>query len=169
MKKLIVLFLVIFLLALSGNLYAEKKGAKLVVEKKDGQLVRGELIAVKNSSLLLLDSEGADVSVDIGDIKIIKIVKKSKALLGGSIGFALFSFYGVASVESMGGLGTNDNPIVVYSLVALMFGAVGAIPGLLFGEVAGIDKKIQIEGKSDSEIKEILEKLRKKARVPDYQ
>ena len=33
----------------------------------------------------------------------------------------------------------------------------------------GIDKTIQLESKSNSEILEILEKLRKKARVPKYQ
>ena len=37
------------------------------------------------------------------------------------------------------------------------------------GTVVGIDKIIHIEGKSDSEIQEILEKLRKKARVRNAQ
>jgi len=47
-----------------------------------GQQIEGELITVKPNSLLLLDTEGKDVSIDIGDIKVIRIVKKSKALLG---------------------------------------------------------------------------------------
>ncbi len=33
---------------------------------------------------------------------------------------------------------------------------------------SGIDKTIQIEGMSDLEIKEAMDKLRKKARVRDY-
>ncbi len=49
-----------------------------------------------------------------------------------------------------------------------MFGSIGAIIGGLIGVALSIDKTIQIEGRSDLEILEILEKLRKKARVPDY-
>ena len=85
-KKIVSLLLVFSLVAFSGNLTAqqswvgrqEKKGAKLKVEKNDGQQVTGELIAVKEDSLLLLDSETiSDLSVDIKDIKAITIVKKS--------------------------------------------------------------------------------------------
>jgi len=65
MKKIIPLFLVFSLLALSGNLLAkERRGAELIVQKKDGQQVRGELITVKEHSLLLLDSKGKDASID---------------------------------------------------------------------------------------------------------
>ena len=87
MKKFISLFLVFSILLLSGNLYAKKKGAKLVIQKTDGQKIKGELIAVKKDSLLLLGQEsGADVSVDIRNIEMVKI-KKSKTLLGASLGF----------------------------------------------------------------------------------
>jgi hypothetical protein len=66
-------------LALSGNLYAKKRGAELIIIKTNGQQIRGELITVKKDSLLLLDSGiGADVSVDIDDIKVIKIMKVSE-------------------------------------------------------------------------------------------
>ncbi len=78
-KKLISLFLIFTFMMLSANLYAkERRGAKLIIKKKDGQQVEGELITVKPNSLLLLNSEGKDVSVDIADIKVIRIVKKSK-------------------------------------------------------------------------------------------
>jgi len=70
MRKFIALFMVFSILSLSGNLIAkERRGAELMVDKKDGQQVRGELIAVKQDSLLLLEREsGADVSVDIEEI-----------------------------------------------------------------------------------------------------
>jgi hypothetical protein len=70
MKKFTDLFLVFCILALSGNLFAkERKGADLIIQKKEGQQVRGELIAVKENSLLLLEREsGADMPVDIGDV-----------------------------------------------------------------------------------------------------
>ena len=57
--KIMSLFLIFSLVILSGNITAqEKKGAKLVVTKNDGQQVTGELITVKKDSLLLLDAEG---------------------------------------------------------------------------------------------------------------
>ena len=74
MKRSIAFLLIFSVLILSGNLHAEKKGVELIVKKKDGQQVRGELIAVKKSSLLLKESEkGADKSVDITDISVIEI------------------------------------------------------------------------------------------------
>ncbi len=81
-KKFISLFLVFSLVMLSVNLYAkERRGAKLIITKKNGQQVKGELITVKPNSLLLLDTEGKDVSVGIADIKVIKIVKKSQVVM----------------------------------------------------------------------------------------
>ncbi|UCC38761.1 MAG: hypothetical protein JSV96_13185 [Candidatus Aminicenantes bacterium] len=172
MKKSIALFLVFSILAISANLYAkERRGADLVITKKDSQQLRGELIAVKENSLLLRDSEsGADVSVDIRDVKVIKIVGKSKILKG--IGYGLLIGGGGGALIG----GTICNQIVgecKFSDAAIFFGLIGGAAGLLvgaiWGESRGKDKTIQIEGKSDSEIKEALERLRRKARVPDFQ
>ena len=81
-KKFISLFLVFSLVALSGNLMAkERKGATLRIQKKDGQQVNGELIAVKKNSLLLLDAEtSSDITIQITDVKAITIRKKSRML-----------------------------------------------------------------------------------------
>ncbi len=53
-----------------------------------------------------------------------------------------------------------------------ILGVFGAVVGLLIGgtigAISGTDKTIQIEGMTDSEIQETLDKLRKKARVRDY-
>ena len=46
----------------------EKRRAKLVITKKDGQQIEDKLITVKPTSLLLLDTEGKDVSVAIANI-----------------------------------------------------------------------------------------------------
>ena len=65
-KKFLSLFLVFSLMMLSVNLYAkERRGAKLIITKKDGQQIEGELITVKPNSLLLLNTEGKDVPVDL--------------------------------------------------------------------------------------------------------
>jgi len=153
-KKFISLFLAFSLMMLSANLYAkERRGAKLTVTKKDGQQIEGELITVKPNSLLLLSITGRDVSVDIADIKVIKIVKKSKALLGAGIGLLA----GIVAVK-----------IGKWIIFALIYPSIGMITGGLWGGYIGRDKTIQIEGMTDLEIKEALDKLRKKARIRDY-
>jgi len=172
-KKFIALFLVFSLFALSGSLYAkERRGAKLIVTKKDGQQIEGELITVKPNSLLLLDTEGKDVSVDIRDIKVIRIVKKSKALLGAGLGLLVCGGAGASLVFA-----SVDNDPQGYSLwpaetiaaiVGISFGIIGLIIGGIAGLASGKDKTIQIEGMTDIEIKEALDKLRKKARIRDY-
>ena len=106
-KKFLSLFLVFSLMMLSANLYAkEKRGAKLIITKKDGQLIEGELITVKEDSLLLLDKEGKDVSVDIADIKVIRIKKKLKVLQGLGIGLVIGTGLGV-----LVGLSTDVDPL----------------------------------------------------------
>ena len=170
-KKLISVFLVFSLVALSGNLMAkERKGVTLSIQKKDGQKVRGELITVKPDSLLLLDSEGVDVSVDIVDVKAIKIVKRSKAY---SLGLAAFfaGGGGAAVAHSLlrkkSALGTE--PSADFMGAAISVGAICGAAGIIIGMALGIDKTIKIEGKSDVEINAALEKLSKKARIPNYQ
>ena len=169
-KKLISVFLVFSLVALSGSLMGkERKGAKLAIQKKDGQEVIGELITVKPDSLLLLDSEGVDVSVDIEDVKTIKIMKKSLAYE-----FGLSGFLAGAAVSGLGHSGARKEEVgeeatqhFVFKTIAI--GAICAAAGIVIGMAFGIDKTIKIEGKSDVEIDAALEKLRKKARVPNYQ
>ena len=169
-KKFLSLFLVFSLVMLSTNLYAkERRGAKLIITKKDGQQIEGELITVKPSSLLLLNTEGKDVSVDIADIKVIRVVNKSKLLLGASIGGFIGGVVGallfLASEEESD---VAFMPFAVYSPQAILGGVYGAILGGTISAVAVKDKTIQIEGMTDLEIRETLDKLRKKARIRDY-
>jgi len=171
-KKLVSLFLVFSLVMLSANLYAkEKRGAKLIVTKKDGQQIKGELITVKPTSLLLLNTDGKDESVDIADIRIIRIVKKSKAgtgalygLLVGGGGGALLGI-GIAPNLDEG----ETSALVAAIFLGAVFGAGGALIGGLICASTGKDKTIQIEGMTDfHEFREALEYLRKKARIRDY-
>ena len=190
-KEFIALLLIFSLLTLSVNLYAkERRGAELIIQRIGDQVrqvkktrlegtpwetsvitgIRGELIAVKQNSLLLLDAGGGDVSIDIGDIKVIRIVKKSNVFQG--------MFYGAAIGGAAGailGFATGDDEPGFFSFTAedkaLLGGIAFGALGLIFGGIAGAnpkDKTIQIEGMTDSEIREALEKLRKKARIRDY-
>lgn len=181
-KKLLSLFLVFSLMAISCTTMTtqrqkrfesskeRKHGAKLIVTKLDGQLIKGELIAVKPNSLLLLDTEGKDVSVDIANIKVIKIVKKSRVgagtlaglLWGAGMGAFFAGYWGLWFKAGWG----ERLPVMVKGAGhgALVFAPVGAIAGA----IAGIDKTILVEGMTDLEIQKTLVKLRKKARIRDY-
>jgi hypothetical protein len=175
MRKFIALFLVLSLATINCATFRtrggkrEKPGAKLIVTKKDFQQVEGELITVKPNSLLLLNTEGKDVSVDIADINIIKIVNKSKFWAGAGIGFLTGA--GVGAIVGL----VADKVIDLEDYIwgpkdsALLGGGIGGLLGALVGAKIGSDSKtIQIEGMNDSEIKEALDKLRKKARIRDY-
>ncbi len=170
-NKFISLFLVFSLMMLSVNLYAkERRGAILVITKKDGGMIEGELIAVKKYSLLLFT--GRDVSIEIENIKIIRIVKKSKFLQ--SLGFGLL--IGAGSGALLFALGGYDSSSYLSSpdveMRALVGGGLGGFFGILIGGTlgyySGIDKKIQIEGMTDLKIQKTLVKLRMKARIPDF-
>jgi hypothetical protein len=171
-KKLISLFLIFSLMALSVNLYAKKQGATLIITKKDGQQIREELITVKPNSLLLLDAEGKDVSVDIADIRAVRIVKKLKYWLGAGIGGAIGGGIALYKIVSAYKAEDGDGGFISYFLlgslvvpVALM---AGAVLGAGIGALVGTDKVIYFTGMTDSEIQETLDKLRKKARIRDY-
>ncbi len=164
-KKFISLFLIFSSIMLSVNLYAkERRGAKLIITKKEGQQIEGELITVKQNSLLLLDAEGKDVSVGIADIKVIRVMKKSK---GARTGFLIGG--GLALIVGVGQIGAEVHGFIPSFIDGLIFFALpGALIGVIIGAVAGTDKTIQIEGMTDSEIRETMDKLRKKARIRDY-
>lgn len=173
MKKFIALFLIIAFIGMNCATYkkgeginlapGQKPGVIIIIQKTDGHQVKGELIAVKDNSLLLLSESGTDVLVGIRDIKVIKIVKKSNIGYGFLIGAAAFAAFGALAYRpsSFFDLGRG--------VEATMYGLLGGLLGILYAAIAGSDEIIQIEGKSDSEIEEALEKLRKKARVPDFQ
>ena len=166
MRKTISLFLVFSVLSLSVNVFAkEKRGADLIILRTDGTQVRGELIAVKQNSFLLLDREsGADVTVDVGDVSIITIVRKSMAFGGAGFGAILGAVIGGGIGQTMdtgsSGFGPSGGMVGI-----LAGGLAGVLIGALGGMALGTDKTFQIYGKSDSEIQEILRKLRKRARV----
>jgi len=150
-----------------------KHGAELIIQKKDSQEIIGELIAVKKDTLLLLEYEtAADVSVDVKDIKIIKIIKKSKFWKGARTGALIGGVSGVLYIVIAAEAPYEDGVVFLYAIWGLMFGAIGAGIGSLIGGIVGAavitDDTIQIEGMTELEIKEALDKLRKKARIRDY-
>jgi hypothetical protein len=163
-------FLIILLLILPAILIAkERRGANVEIFKTKPKMektpwempdIKGELIAIKENSLLVLDSRGVDSSVDINELYAIRIVKKSKALIGFCLGL-------VAPAAVWAAMGAKFDGL--YALYSVMIGFPIAVLGAVIGGRLSRDNTYQIAGKSDAEIKKILEDLRKKARVPDFQ
>ena len=154
----------------------ERRGANVEIYKTNPEMegtpwqrpdIKGELIAVKENSLLVLDSEGADITVNISEIEFLIINKKSAAKWGFLSGFLvggglMGTYLGLWAHEEKGNVG-----------LAATIGGLGGgfVFGFLGSIIAGIvapDKTIQIEGKHETEIKAVLDKLRSKSRVPDY-
>ena len=109
------------------------------------------------------------MTVDIRNIRAIKIVRESETLVGGIIGLFLGGVIGYLIGYPQGdeaGFVIIGRPLIA---AAILGGVSGALFGAGIGTAVGADKTVQIEGKSDSEIKEILKKLRKKARVRNSQ
>jgi hypothetical protein len=173
MKKFIPLFLVFLILLLSGYMFAkEKRGADLLIREIEGNAVRGELIAIKQSLLLLLERyTGADVTVDVEDVEVIKIFGKSRALQGGAIGGLLGGLVGFLIGRSQG----DEGGFVLISksqaggIGAVIGGGIGTLAGVGFGAALKVNSTIQLKGKSKSEIQNILKKLRSKARIKNSQ
>lgn len=167
-KKALVIVLGILLIHPLSLRAKENRGGELIITKKDGLSVKGELITVKQDSLLLLSEEGADVSVNMGDVREITMVRTSRALRGlahGASYGAIVGFIGyavISSAESDDSFGPGGFGI----LAPVIMIPLGALLGLA---IASGDKTIRIEGKPDSEIRQILEDLQEKARIPNFQ
>ena len=100
----------VFLLICPGNLSAKKKGAQLVIDKQDGQVIEGELLRVKDNTLLVMTSAAeTGVTIDINEIIKIRIKKKPGAVKGALIGGLLVGgaggglVYMVVAADGLGG------------------------------------------------------------------
>ena len=170
MKDKVLVSAVIFsLFAFSGNLIAkERRGAELIVYKLDSTQVKGELIAVKPASLLLLDDySGSDISVSIGDINKIKIIKGSRLIMGAAIGALAGIGAGVLAGHMFPGI--SDGANIAPFFLGMLGGGAGLITGGIFGGLKGKDINIQVSGRSDREIQKILRELRSQARISNLQ
>jgi hypothetical protein len=174
-KQIIQQFLtlgIVVLLICPVNLAAKKKGAQLVIEKKDSQVIKGELLRVKENSLLLMTSGSVTgVTVDINEIIKLRIKRKAKFGKGALVGFLVGGSLGLAL--SRGGSG-NDSAKRNYDFnfepsdwtgpIIILTGALGAGVGGVVGLMTRSYKEIQVKGKSPSQIEKIMKKLNKKAR-----
>jgi hypothetical protein len=164
-KKLVTVLLMIASVGGSGALWAkERRGAQLIIELKGGGRAAGELISVRNNSLLLLDAQGKDGTCDVAQIAQIRVVRISRGKAGAIIGFLA----GGLALGIMGANSTEQDNGSGVSRILILGGIGGAISGgigLGLGAALGHDKMMDFSGRSDAEIEHSLKKLRRYARV----
>jgi opacity protein-like surface antigen len=169
-KMTVLLLTFIAVAVFVSNSYAKEKkhGAELLIQTQDGKIIKAELLAVKGSSLVLMDNGSlSGITVDIKKLKSIRIVKKSKLLQGLGSGLLI----GGASGALLGFLSGDDSSgwfRMTAEQKALAGGVglaiLGAPIGGIWGAVKGIDESIFLEGKPEEDISKVLKKLAAKAR-----
>ena len=146
--RIIASALVVWILVMPRGLEAGgRRGANLVITRLDGTRVSGELVAVKPESLLLLTDNAIDASVDLSDIKSVRIMRRSQAgLFAGIAGAAGFVGGALAGLTAWDG----EEGQAAYGLIAgLCYGAIGALSGLIVGEAHGIDSSFTVVGQRE--------------------
>jgi hypothetical protein len=162
--SVVVLALSALFLALPGGLPAkERRGAVIIVTRLDGSGVKGELIAVRPDSLLLL-SEGKDVSIGRTDIQTVVIIRKSRAGLLAAVGGAAGAAVGVVL-----GLNWNFEAITDSRAGGAVFGgaaigAGGALLGYLAGQLTGGDPSFTVAGRQEADVARSWARLKAQSR-----
>ena len=164
LRRLTAVTLVLTVFCLPISLQAKGyRGSALIVTLKTGSQIRGELIAVKPDSLLLLGLDFKDTSVAVADIAAIRIVRRSKAwqgLLYGSVPGAVGgAIYGATAAD-------GDMGALAAVFCGVVFGAASGLVGLAAGMASGMDTELVLAGLSDAETDKVLDKLNRQAREP---
>ena len=163
-------------------LTGHEHGATVLVKKKNGQLIYGELIAVKRNSLLLLDAEYVDKNIDFNEIRAVYESQNSNGsssrktmLVAGLIGAGLGAVIGIIiAVYIHKSIYDPGEPIPSRDIVTGGVGgaAVGGLLGCLVGFLVSGHKELynsaRFKEKSTAEVRRELVKLRSKARVPNF-
>lgn len=161
----------VFMFFLCGNIGSStRRGADIVVQIHDGTQIHGELITVKKESVLLLDSEsGVDVSARIEDIEIVHILKGPKTGLGAISGFLIGGVVGAAAIGKNKDCNQCPSSVQRPIIGGALVGGLGALLGALIGSTAGGNEIYIVQGLQKEELEDVLEKLRSKARIRDFQ
>jgi hypothetical protein len=141
----------------------ERKGSTVEVTMADGRVVKGELLAVKSNALLVYDRDaGRGESLDLLQVAQVKVLKKSKLLLGLAIGLgAGLGFCAVNGFEDHTDEGMRSNFFKVMSLAGLCGGLLGAC--------AGLSDKFSPAGSTPQDLQRNLERLKRYAREKDLE
>jgi hypothetical protein len=149
----------------------ERRGARIVVTNLDGTTVSGELLAVKDETLIIKDGAASGgVSANLKDVRSVRIVRRSKllsgtglgALIGGGVGAGL----GLLSYDETGNAWfTPENRGQGALWGAAAGGVCGALLGLILGAAAGADETVWIDSGDAAGISRAVSALRRRAKA----
>lgn len=154
--------------ALPANLSArERRGAQVVVLLRGGGSVSGELIAVRESSIIVLDHVEADRSVDVTDISQIRLQKRRRGvgpagIMGVVIGAACGITYALVQSDGYGDF-VMPGALSCGLLGGLLGGAIGFGVAGAGGEYK--EQVINFAPMTDPQIRLSLARLRSQARI----
>ena len=162
-------FALVFLLWSPAS--AEKTGANLQILKKEGGSVEGELIAVRDKTLFLMESSSqATVSLHLEELKELIIIRESKAWEFGGLGLIsgalLGGVMGAAFTPRGSGWGAGLRQGIAGAYGAGIGAAIGVVIGTAMGIVEGINKKLVIADMTQEEQDALLTELRSISRFP---
>ena len=162
-------FSIILALALlaPGLAAGERRGAQVVIIRKDGKFVQGELLAVKGTDLLIMDlMTSAAVTESLTNISSVdKVNKKSNWLPGMILGAVVGAVVGALVEQSKNYQNQNaadkypKGQVTVAGAVG--FGLLGAVMG---GTIK--DKAVKIERTDPEYLAGVAARLKKWARDP---
>ena len=148
-KSIAAALAVILFFGLSDVLSTKRRsGADLLIILKNGSRYRGELIAVRPDSLLLLDHRtGKDEIAAVADIATVRVVRRSKAWQGLLIGLVPGAVGGAALGAHAS---AGDNPELGAFAGGVVIGGIAGLVGLAAGVAAGLDTGMSFAGLPES-------------------
>jgi hypothetical protein len=169
-KRLIILIVLVFICCWGLPAKDKKKGANIIIQKKDGKTITGELLTVKSDAIILMDSlNQTGITQSVKEIKKITVVKKGRFFKGLGLGLVIGGGSG-----ALLGLASGDDEPGWFSLTAeqkaavggLGLGIISALTGGIIEAIKGIDETVVLEGRTPKEMSRILKKLNAKSRSP---
>lgn len=147
---------------------AERHGIAISAVLDDKSRTKGELLAVRRSSIVIQEDSGHVTFIDVANIKYIEKAKRS-AVVGAVTGFVKFGFIGGV----IGDLASASN---VYKDTLGSGTVLGSVAGALLGGVLGgiqgaptnAVETIWIQGIPRDKIDEALVKLSRDARIRNW-
>lgn len=169
-KWIAVLVIITIFLNLPGLAIAKEKkaGNNLIITMDNNQIFEGELLAVHDTVLIILNRSVQNTShIQIREVEHIHIEKKNKFLKSAGEGFLVGGMIG-AILGFASGNDTDGFIRFTAAQNALIFGTslgtIGAAIGGIGGVIAGIDQSVSIESTSPDKLYLVCNKLKKYAR-----
>jgi hypothetical protein len=162
---------IVILMSIGTALAKERKhGKELVIQKTSGEIIGGELIAVKGGSLLIDSKSSSENLISICDVRTIIIINGSQSLsddMGVLSGVALGMGIGTPARDDKQG-SFRFNAEQKTTLDGVLSLVISGIVGGILGAKVGADEMIEIKEAGDpSQIPKLLQRLRDLSRYPD--